>query len=267
MNESTNRALLVAGLSANVLFLMLTLLDYSLGESQYMWPIFVAWAFVILLLVILAFANLGVRVVRLEPVSQVVPTASGTAPPQPPIVPAAASAIQAKPLVVTEDPFPFVYNGYTLYSRKVALKNGGDRTIWFFSKRIPNSGEKARKPAGFHVGVNERTGLPFLKKGTGKDGEDLTPAAPEAAYRPQCGALTEDGKQCRNSARGESKYCSSHFGYQPRTLRGSAKRIEGDKWSPRDKRTDKQSVALADTKARVRGAKDTVPAVRKRSAT
>lgn len=53
------------------------------------------------------------------------------------------------------------------------------------------------------------------------------PKAPEAPvespkddYRPQCSAVTEEGMQCRNSARGGSKYCSSHFGFQPRTVKG-----------------------------------------------
>ena len=42
----------------------------------------------------------------------------------------------------------------------------------------------------------------------------------EKEYQPQCSALTEEGAQCRNSARGGSKYCSSHYGYQPRTVQG-----------------------------------------------
>jgi hypothetical protein len=169
-----------------------------------------------------------------------------------------------KPLEFKEDPFPFVYSGYTLYSRSVSLKNGGERTIWFFSKKTPQSGQMARKPAGFHVGVNERTGLPFLKKGSGRDGEDLTPTI-EKSLRPQCAALTNDGKQCRNSAREASKYCASHFGYQPKTLKGSAQKIEGDAWSATDKLTDKQSVKRADTKARVKGARDTTPSVRRKA--
>jgi|SRR5688572_2007752 len=158
---------------------------------------------------------------------------------------------------------PFVFNGYTLYSKDVQLKNGGRRTIYFFSKRKPKSGKMCAKPSGYHVGVNERTGLPFLKKGIGQDGEDLTPAAREAGYRPQCSALTEDGKQCRNSAREGSKYCGSHFGYQPKTLKGSARHIEGEEWSDDDDVTDHETVGKSDTKACVKGVKDTKPAVRK----
>ncbi len=115
---------------------------------------------------------------------------------------------------------PFQFNGYTLHTRAVQLNGGGERAIWFFSKRVPKSGTPAAKPAGYHVGVNERTGLPFLKRGAGKDGEDLTPATAEDAYRPQCSALRSDGIQCRNSSRSGSRYCASHFGYQPRTPEG-----------------------------------------------
>lgn len=138
---------------------------------------------------------------------------------------------------------PFTYNGYVLHTRDVALKNGGARPIYFFAKSKPKSGRPTAKPAGFHVGVNERTGLPFLKRGQGTDGEDVTPhVAP--AYRPQCAALTDAGHQCRNSARHESKYCASHFGYQPPAIAQAAARRE-------------------DTRPRVRKAKDTLPSVRK----
>lgn len=81
-------------------------------------------------------------------------------------------------------------------------------------------------------------------------------------YQPQCSALTEDGKQCRNSARGTSKYCASHKGYQPPAAKGLAQRIEGDAWSPRDKLTDRQSRSNADTRPAVRKAEDTPLAVR-----
>lgn len=92
-------------------------------------------------------------------------------------------------------------------------------------------------------------------------------AAPPAAaakrnYQPQCAALTEGGKQCRNSSRGSSKYCASHKGYQPPALKGLAQRIEGDSWSPKDKRSDSASRVIADTKPAVGRADDTRLAVR-----
>lgn len=82
-------------------------------------------------------------------------------------------------------------------------------------------------------------------------------------YRPQCVALTEDGAQCRNSAREGSKYCASHKGYQPPTAKGIAQRVEGAAWDPSDNVTDKSSVRRANTKPTVRKAKDTKVAVRK----
>lgn len=171
-------------------------------------------------------------------------------------------ALARKAAPVSDGPFRF--NGYTLHTRSVELANaGGKRSIYFFSKKKPKSGHPCAKPAGYHVGVNKRTGLPFLKRGAGPDGEDLTPVAAEPDYKPQCSALTADGAQCRNSARGTSKYCGSHVGYQPKTVKGAAKKIEGKRWNPFDKLTNKASVAKADVKPKVRGAKDTKPSLRK----
>ena len=87
--------------------------------------------------------------------------------------------------------------------------------------------------------------------------------ASDPEYQPQCAALTEDGQQCRNSARGVSRYCSSHKGYQPPTAKGLAQRIEGEAWDPTDHLTDRQSVATADTRPVVPEAKDTLLRVRK----
>lgn len=81
--------------------------------------------------------------------------------------------------------------------------------------------------------------------------------------QPQCMALTDDGAQCRNSSRGDSKYCSSHKGYQPPTAKGIAQRVEGEAWDPSDKTTDHATVRAANTKPKVRKAKDTKVAVRK----
>jgi hypothetical protein len=252
MNDNTTRGLLVAGLAANVLFLMLSLLDYSLAGSKPMWPLFVGWAFVILLMVILSLAGSWPRAVRevyevheiREAPTRIVQPKPAPAPaPVPPVALPAVVPVAPKP--VAAEPFPFRYEDYTLYSREVDLKNGGRRTIWFFAKQEPKSGKMAAKPAGYHVGVNERTGLPFLKKGAGADGEDLTPELVQA-YRPQCAALTDEGHQCRNSARHDSKYCISHFGYQPPQIA-------------------KAAAGREDTLPRVKGAPDTKPAVRKAS--
>ena len=58
----------------------------------------------------------------------------------------------------------FTHEGWTLYTRNVKLKGGRNQTIYFFSKRTPKSGTPCDKPANYTVGVNKRTGLPYLKK-------------------------------------------------------------------------------------------------------
>ena len=58
----------------------------------------------------------------------------------------------------------FEYEGWTLYTLEVELKGGRIQQIYFFSKRKPKSGIPCDKPDGYTVGVNKRTGLPYLKK-------------------------------------------------------------------------------------------------------
>ena len=58
----------------------------------------------------------------------------------------------------------FKYEGWTLYTRDVKLKGGKNQTIYFFSKRTPKSGRPCEMPSGYSVGINKRTGLPYLKK-------------------------------------------------------------------------------------------------------
>jgi hypothetical protein len=58
----------------------------------------------------------------------------------------------------------YTHEGWTLYTRDVTLKGGRKQTIYFFSKRTPNSGTPCELPSGYSVGVNKRTGLPYLKK-------------------------------------------------------------------------------------------------------
>jgi basic amino acid/polyamine antiporter, APA family len=59
----------------------------------------------------------------------------------------------------------FQHGGYTLYRRDIETKAGGSRPLYFFAKGTPKSGVPAAKPDGYNVGVNDRTGLPFLTKG------------------------------------------------------------------------------------------------------
>ena len=58
----------------------------------------------------------------------------------------------------------YIHDGWTLYKRDVKLKGGRNQTIYFFSKRKPKSGTPCDKPENTVVGVNKRTGLPYLKK-------------------------------------------------------------------------------------------------------
>lgn len=54
---------------------------------------------------------------------------------------------------------PYTHNGFTLYAREA---NG--RTLYFFARNTPKSGHASAMPTGYEVGVNDRTGLPFLRK-------------------------------------------------------------------------------------------------------
>jgi hypothetical protein len=58
----------------------------------------------------------------------------------------------------------YKHEGWTLYKKDVTLKGGRNQTIYYFSKRTPKSGSQCDKPDNMVVGVNKRTGLPYLKK-------------------------------------------------------------------------------------------------------
>ena len=53
---------------------------------------------------------------------------------------------------------------YVLHTRSVELKGGRMQTIFFFSKKgnRPKSGNPCEMPNGKKVGINARTGLPYL---------------------------------------------------------------------------------------------------------
>ncbi|MEK6976341.1 MAG: amino acid permease [Candidatus Thermoplasmatota archaeon] len=53
----------------------------------------------------------------------------------------------------------FTHNGFTLYARET---NG--RNLYFFARNEPKSGHASALPAGYEVGENSKTGLPFLRK-------------------------------------------------------------------------------------------------------
>ena len=58
----------------------------------------------------------------------------------------------------------FKHGNYTLHSKDVVLRGGRNQTIYFFSKGTPKSGKPSEKPSNMNVGVNKKTGLPYLKK-------------------------------------------------------------------------------------------------------
>ena len=53
---------------------------------------------------------------------------------------------------------------YILHTRAVELKGGRKQVIYFFCKKgnKPKSGKSCDMPTGKKVGINQRTGLPFL---------------------------------------------------------------------------------------------------------
>jgi len=59
----------------------------------------------------------------------------------------------------------YEHKGYVLHKRDVELKGGRTQTIYYFAKKgnKPKSGEPCDKPDNKEVGINKRTGLPYLK--------------------------------------------------------------------------------------------------------
>ncbi|MDD5502522.1 MAG: hypothetical protein PHH26_03540 [Candidatus Thermoplasmatota archaeon] len=82
--------------------------------------------------------------------------------------------------IVPEPSGPFEYKGYVLHTKSVALKGGRQQRIYFFSKHAPHSGTPCAMPEGYVVGVNNRTGLPYLKKASGATALAKIPSAPAA---------------------------------------------------------------------------------------
>jgi len=66
-------------------------------------------------------------------------------------------------IIMLQSNMPYRYRDYTLHEKEVKLKGGGTHDIYFFSKGKPKSGHPTELPPGKEVGVNKRTGLPFLR--------------------------------------------------------------------------------------------------------
>ena len=120
---------------------------------------------------------------------------------------------------------PFTHNGYTLYARPTRTRGGGETTFYFFAKNAPGSGTPSTKPAAYDVGVNERTGLPYLRR------HDKAAAEPGS----QCAAITSDGKQCRRTATAAGKYCHLHRNHKPVSRDEALSRLDS---KPRSKLAD-----------------------------
>ena len=60
----------------------------------------------------------------------------------------------------------YTQGNYTLHTKSVVLRGGRKQNIYFFCKggNKPKSGSPCDKPDNMTVGVNKRTGLPYLKK-------------------------------------------------------------------------------------------------------
>ncbi len=219
MNKYTLYHRIAAAISLALFALMIW--DHFGNDGNWLVPLVILFALHILIQFLVI---ISMRVTNTEYIPAPVPT------------PAPEPAPEAE-----EDDGPFRYGDYTLYATKTQDKGGNSRLFYFFSKRIPRKGAPVAKPAGHHVGVNKITGLPFLKRGAGADGEVLKDVTPHVAK--QCQALTAAGGQCRNSGRVDSKYCASHKGYRPPAA---------------------DSVTMeSDTTPRNRKAVDTVPSTRK----
>jgi hypothetical protein len=59
---------------------------------------------------------------------------------------------------------PYPYAGYKLYRKHLRIGGKEIRTVHFFSKDVPEDSEPALLPDGYTVQVNEKTGVPYIKK-------------------------------------------------------------------------------------------------------
>jgi hypothetical protein len=56
---------------------------------------------------------------------------------------------------------------YILHSKDVTLRNGRQQRIFYFARAEKDGEALDAVPAGYLVGENQRTGLPFLSKDKG----------------------------------------------------------------------------------------------------
>jgi hypothetical protein len=61
-------------------------------------------------------------------------------------------------------PLSCTYDSYTLYKRETRRAGGKKTTVYFFSKEKPDKGTPTQLPDGYHIAVNKKTRVPYLKK-------------------------------------------------------------------------------------------------------
>ncbi len=61
-------------------------------------------------------------------------------------------------------PNSYSYGEYSLYKKRIRIGDKDMRTVHFFSKDVPEESEPATLPNGYSVQVNEKTGVPYIKK-------------------------------------------------------------------------------------------------------
>ncbi len=86
---------------------------------------------------------------------------------------------------------PFTYQDWTLYSREVDLSDGRSQRVYFFSKGEPSDGQPAPMPGGYEVGVNDQTGLPYLRRAS----EGADPADIPQAYHSDAAPTADAGRK------------------------------------------------------------------------
>lgn len=59
---------------------------------------------------------------------------------------------------------PYTVGEYTLHTKEATLRGGRKQQIYFFAKKEKKDATPCAKPEGYEVTVNEKTGLPLLKK-------------------------------------------------------------------------------------------------------
>lgn len=58
----------------------------------------------------------------------------------------------------------FQYGDYTLYQKTITINDKDKRTIHFFAKEAPETGNPTDLPGGYEVKINRKTGVPYIRR-------------------------------------------------------------------------------------------------------